>query len=65
MGRPLNDLLAALGLMLAIEGICVAAFPTAWRKALFAVLTSPETPLRLSGLAIAVVGVLVVWLARG
>lgn len=60
----MKDLLAALGLMLAIEGLCLAAFPGAWRKAMRAVLHAPETPMRLAGLGVGALGVLVVFLVR-
>jgi len=60
----LADLLAAIGLMLAIEGLCLAAFPAAWRKAIRMVLHAPETPMRLAGLAVGALGVLLVFLVR-
>lgn len=60
----MTDLIAALGLMLAIEGLCLAAFPAAWRRAVRAVLHAPETPMRLAGLLVGAIGVLVVFLAR-
>jgi len=61
----MKDLFAALGLMLAIEGLCLAAFPAAWRKAMRAVLHAPETPMRLTGLGVGALGVLLVFLVRG
>ncbi|MDI4658391.1 DUF2065 domain-containing protein [Xanthobacter autotrophicus] len=60
----MKDLIAALGLMLAIEGLCLAAFPAAWRRAMEAVLHAPETPMRLAGLGVGALGVLVVFLVR-
>ncbi|MFG1296821.1 MULTISPECIES: DUF2065 domain-containing protein [Xanthobacter] len=60
----MTDLLAALGLMLAIEGLCLAAFPHAWRRAMLAVLHAPEGPMRIAGLAVGAAGVLVVFLVR-
>lgn len=60
-----RDLVAAIGLVLVIEGLCLAAFPEAWRNAIRAVLKAPETPLRMAGLAAGTLGVVLVWLARG
>lgn len=60
----MRDLLAAVGLVLVIEGLVLAAFPAAWRNAVKAVLKAPETPLRISGLLVGAVGVIVVWLVR-
>ncbi|TCT02486.1 DUF2065 domain-containing protein [Aquabacter spiritensis] len=61
----MRDLLAAIGLVLVLEGLVLAAFPGAWRSAVKAVLKAPETPLRISGLLVGAVGVIVVWLVRG
>ncbi len=61
----MRDLLAAVGLVLVIEGLCLAAFPSAWRSAIQAVMKAPETPLRVAGLVVGAVGVIVVWLVRG
>lgn len=60
----MTDLLAALGLMLAIEGLCLAAFPEIWRRAMRAVLEAPETPMRLAGLAVGALGVLLIYAIR-
>lgn len=61
----MTDLFAALGLVLAIEGILFAGFPGAARRASENILTTPEGTLRLIGVASAIVGVAVVWLVRG
>ena len=61
----MSDFLAALGLVFVIEGLLFAAFPTSAKKAITSVLETPETMLRLIGLGSAIVGLLVVWLARG
>lgn len=50
--------------MLAIEGLCLAAFPGAWRRAIRAVLHAPETPMRIAGLVVGALGVLVVFFVR-
>lgn len=59
------DLFAALGLMLVLEGVTFAAFPGAARSAMEKLLEAPEAGLRVAGLVSAVLGVVVVWLARG
>jgi uncharacterized protein YjeT (DUF2065 family) len=59
------DFLAAFGLVFVIEGLIFAAFPGSAKKAMMSVLETPETTLRAVGIGSAVVGVLVVWLARG
>ena len=60
----MSDFLAALGLVLAIEGILFAAFPFATKRAMAAAVETPETRLRIIGLASALLGVVIVWLVR-
>ncbi len=55
---------AALGLLLAIEGLTLAAFPGAAKRAAAAIIDAPEGTLRVLGLVAAVAGVLLVWFAR-
>ncbi|MBX3521054.1 MAG: DUF2065 family protein [Xanthobacteraceae bacterium] len=57
-------LLAALGLMLAIEGLSLAAFPGAAKRAAAAIIDAPEGTLRILGLVVAVAGVVLVWFVR-
>ncbi len=65
MGRGgISDFVAALGLMLAFEGLCLAAFPAVWRRALRMMLRAPETPMRIAGLVAGAIGVLLVFLVR-
>ncbi|MFN3657095.1 MAG: DUF2065 domain-containing protein [Pseudolabrys sp.] len=59
------DFLAALGLVFVIEGLIFAAFPASAKRAMASVLETPDASLRLIGIGSAVVGVIVVWLARG
>lgn len=61
----MRDFLAALGLALAIEGMLYALFPNGMRRMLVQALTQPAGLLRAVGLVAALVGVGVVWLARG
>ena len=57
-------LVAALGLLLAIEGLMFAAFPGAAKRAAAAIIDAPEGTLRLVGLVAAVLGVVLVWFVR-
>lgn len=61
----MSDLVVALGLVLVIEGLALAAFPGASRRAMAAMEAMPDSPLRLVGVAGAIIGLLVVWLIRG
>ena len=61
----MSDFLAALGLVFVIEGLIFAAFPAQAKRAMQSVLETPETSLRVIGLGAALIGVIVVWLARG
>jgi uncharacterized protein YjeT (DUF2065 family) len=58
------DLIAALGLALAVEGILFAAFPDGMRRAMFEAAHSPSDRMRLVGLLSALAGLGIVWLAR-
>jgi uncharacterized protein YjeT (DUF2065 family) len=59
------DLVAALGLVLAVEGILFAAFPDATRRAMYEASQTPRDRIRIVGLASGVIGVLIVWAVRG
>ena len=61
----MGELLTALALMLAIEGLGFAAFPGAMRRALRDASEMPERWLRLFGFAAAFIGVALVWASRG
>jgi uncharacterized protein YjeT (DUF2065 family) len=58
------DLVAALGLALAIEGIVFAAFPDGMRRAMYEAAQTPSDRMRVVGLVSAVLGVAVVFIAR-
>jgi uncharacterized protein len=60
----MSDLLAAIGLIFAIEGIIFAAFPLGAKRAMTAALDIPDGRLRIAGLAAAIIGVVIVWLVR-
>jgi len=61
----MDDLLAAMGLVLVIEGALYSLFPDAMKKMMASAMTQPSGTLRAVGLATAVVGVGIVWLVRG
>ena len=64
-GRRMADFIVALGLVFVIEGLIFAVSPgrrrTPWRMC----WKPPDGPLRLVGIASAVLGVVLVWLVRG
>jgi uncharacterized protein YjeT (DUF2065 family) len=61
----MGDFVAALGLVLVIEGLAFAAFPAATRRAMATMMEAPDGNLRTAGVVAAVVGVGVIWLVRG
>ncbi len=65
MDDPVSVLLTALGLALAIEGIIYALFPEAMKRMMAMVMVKPAGGLRAAGLAAAVAGVFILWLALG
>jgi uncharacterized protein len=61
----MSDFLAAIGLVFVIEGLIFAGFPTSGKKAIASVIETPDNLLRVIGIGSAVIGLLLVWLARG
>ena len=61
----MNDLIAALGLMLVIEGVLYAAFPDFMRRAMAQVLALADEQIRGAALGTACLGLLLVWFVRG
>jgi uncharacterized protein YjeT (DUF2065 family) len=60
-----RDFLAAVGLVLVIEGLVYGGFPRLARKLASEVVGTPENVLRIGGLVAIAAGVGVVWLVRG
>ena len=58
------DLIAALGLALAVEGLLFAAFPEGVRRAMYEAAHTPSDRMRLVGIISAIAGVVIVWGAR-
>ncbi|UVC18650.1 DUF2065 domain-containing protein [Mesorhizobium onobrychidis] len=61
----MQDFLAAIGLVLAVEGLVYGGFPGLAKKLAGEVLSMPENALRVAGLIAIAVGVGLVWLVRG
>ncbi len=59
------DLVAALGLALAIEGVLLALVPGLVREGALSLAAMRSPVLRTSGIAATGVGLVLVWLARG
>ena len=65
MSIGVGDLITAIGLVLVIEGVLLALLPETVRRMVVAVTTQPQDALRIGGVVSAVVGLGIVWLARG
>ncbi len=65
MDSPVEILLTALALAVAIEGIVYALFPVAMKRMMAQVMKQPSGSIRTAGLIAAVDGVFVFWLVRG
>ncbi|MGX9177347.1 MULTISPECIES: DUF2065 domain-containing protein [unclassified Mesorhizobium] len=61
----MQDFLAAIGLVLVVEGLVYGGFPGLAKKLAGEVLSMPENALRIAGLVAIAVGVGLVWLVRG
>ncbi len=61
----MTDFLAALGLVFVIEGLVLAAFPAAARRAVMLMAQTPDQGLRMVGLLSAASGLVMLWLVRG
>jgi uncharacterized protein YjeT (DUF2065 family) len=57
----MKDLLTALGLLLFIEGLFFAIFPTRIKNMLKLIEKIPETKLRSTGVFFLILGFLIVW----
>jgi uncharacterized protein YjeT (DUF2065 family) len=61
----MNEFIVAIGLVLVIEGLLFAAFPRAAKRLAASAIESPETSLRVAGIASAVLGIILIWIMRG
>ncbi|HXW75768.1 MAG TPA: DUF2065 domain-containing protein [Steroidobacteraceae bacterium] len=64
MSLNFTDLLAALGLILVLEGIAPFINPQAVKRALARILQVPDRELRIVGLGSMLVGVVILFLSR-
>ncbi len=60
----MSDFLAALGLVLVIEGVLYALFPEGMKRFVRLALEMPPATMRAAGLFSAILGLVVVWLVR-
>jgi uncharacterized protein YjeT (DUF2065 family) len=60
-----TDLLTALALMVALEGVLYALFPGGMQAMMRVAIAQPPATLRLAGVLAATLGVLLVWWIRG
>ncbi|CEG07299.1 hypothetical protein BN961_00687 [Afipia felis] len=60
----MKELLIGFGVLCVIEGVTFAAFPQAMRRAMEAALEHSENLLRITGLSVAVAGLLLIWFIR-
>lgn len=65
MGLEVGDFVAAIGLVLVIEGLAYGGFPGVAKRLANEVLGTPENVLRVIGLCSVAAGVGIVWLVRG
>jgi hypothetical protein len=61
----MTDFIVAIGLVLVIEGALWALFPRAAFSLIEVASRTPPDTLRIGGVVAALVGLLIVWLARG
>jgi uncharacterized protein YjeT (DUF2065 family) len=64
MRAAVRDFVAALGLVLVIEGLLYALMPETMKRMMAQMQQLPAGPLRAAGLAAAAVGVAAVWAVR-
>ena len=64
MSITLSDFLAALGLLLVLEGIAPFLHPQGVKRALARVLTLQDRELRFAGLGSMLVGIVILFLVR-
>ncbi|MDY8108613.1 DUF2065 domain-containing protein [Fulvimarina sp. 2208YS6-2-32] len=60
----MTDFLTALGLLLVIEGVVYAAFPSLVKRMASEALSAPDKSLRIGGLVAAFAGLGIVWFLR-
>jgi uncharacterized protein len=61
----MTDLLAAIGLVLVLEGALYALFPSFMKQMAARLVETPGDTLRLAGTVSVALGVIIYWLVRG
>ncbi|MCR4267130.1 DUF2065 domain-containing protein [Nitratireductor sp. ZSWI3] len=61
----MNDFIAALGLVLVIEGLVYGGMPRLAKRLAEQVIEMPESTLRTAGITAMIAGVFVIWFIRG
>ncbi|EKF20841.1 DUF2065 domain-containing protein [Nitratireductor pacificus] len=61
----MSDFIAALGLVLVVEGLVYGGMPRLAKRLAEQVIEMPESTLRGAGIGAMIAGVLIVWLVRG
>ena len=61
----MSDFATAIALVLVLEGVLWALVPDSMKRAAMMALSLENSQLRTGGLAVAVVGVFLIWLIRG
>ncbi|WP_299473603.1 DUF2065 domain-containing protein [uncultured Roseibium sp.] len=59
------DFVTALGLVLVIEGVLYALLPGGMKTIMRGALETPDQTLRVTGLVVAALGLIIVWIIRG
>ena len=59
------DLLAALSLVLVLEGLLLFAAPDAWKHTMASLLEQPAVRLRTAGGVMVIIGLVALYLVRG
>ena len=57
----MRDLITALGLLLFIEGLLIALFPSKIKNMLKVIEKTPENKLRISGVFFLIIGFIIIW----
>ena len=60
----MKDFVIAIGLLLFIEGLLVALFPSKIKNMLKLIETTPENKLRISGVFFLIIGFIIVWYSK-
>ena len=57
----MSDLITAIGLLLFIEGLLIALFPSKIKNMLKVIEKTPENKLRISGVFFLIIGFIIIW----